>query len=273
MRKQTGFFLAIVMALSVLGYAFSANPSEAAASSKTFEPPGKGDYPPGPLGALVKQGEEIFTNTREAVPGYRGNALTCASCHLDQGRKPYAAPMWGAYPMYPMVDPKTRKTVWLEDRIRMCFRNALNAAPPDKETVQALDAYIFWLSRGAPIGHELKGRGYVTIASPDRETGFFRGPGHLRSPDTLKGFGLYAKSCASCHGRSGQGGLHRSPPLWGPSSYTMKSGFSSVPLLAEFLRRNMPPGEDRQLTDQESLDIAAYVDSQPRPRGKVPPGN
>ncbi len=254
-----------------MGIVFSLTSSDGATSSGFFTPPEKGRYPEGPLGILVKKGEEIFTHTGQFVPGYAGNALSCASCHLDQGRKPYAAPMWGAYPMYPMVDPKTRRTVWLEDRIRMCFRNALNAAPPDSETVRALDVYIFWLSKGAPIGHELKGRGLIRISSPDRTSGFFRGPGHPRSPDTLKGLELYSKSCASCHGGSGQGkeGLHRSPPLWGPFSYTMKSGFTSVSLLAEFLRKNMPPEKGKHLTDQESLDIAAYVDSQPRPAGRV----
>jgi len=55
----------------------------------------------------------------------------------------------------------------------------------------------------------------------------------------------------------------------GSSSYTLKSGLTSVSLLAEFLRRNMPPGGGIQLTDQESLDIAAYVDSQPRPAGGI----
>ncbi len=256
----------MILVLSAVGFVLSPEPSNGATSPDFFSPPPKGHYPEGPLGELVKKGEKIFTDTGHFVPGYRGNSLNCASCHLDQGRKPYAAPMWGAYPMYPMVDPKTHRTVWLDDRIRMCFQNALNAAPPDSETLKALDVYLFWLSRGAPIGHFLKGKGYVKISSPDKESSFFRGPDHPRSPDTLKGLELYSKNCASCHGASGQGenGIHRSPPLWGPNSYTMKSGMASVHLLAPFLRMNMPPGRNH-LTDQESLDIAAYVDSQPRP--------
>ncbi|AFS53205.1 c-type cytochrome [Leptospirillum ferriphilum] len=263
-------FLFLQTALAVM---FLLGPTHIVLSSENdagvFHPPGPGEYPPGPLGDLVRKGEKIFTQTGTYAPRYTGNSLTCVSCHLDAGRKPYAAPMWAAYVHYPRFDEKKNALIQLNDRIRACFRNSLHGTPPpaNGETVRALNAYIFWLAKGAPVGLPLKGQGFRTIAMPKQDSPLFRGPHILRMPDTLKGMTLYQNRCASCHGMNGQG--NRSfggPPVWGARSYPVESGFHSVRVLAEFLKMNMPPGDSNRLTDQESWDIAAYVASQPRPR-------
>lgn len=234
-----------------------------------FHPPAPEEYPPGPLGDLVKKGEKIFTQTGTYAPRYTGNSLTCASCHLDAGRKPYAAPMWAAYVHYPRFDERKNALIQLNDRIRACFRNSLHGTPPPAggETVRALNAYLFWLAKGAPVGLPLRGQGFRTIPVPKQGSPLFRGPHILRTPDTLEGMTLYQNRCASCHGLNGQGNPARGgSPVWGTQSYPMESGFHSVRVLAEFLKMNMPPGPSGRLTDQESWDIAAYVASQPRPR-------
>ena len=234
-----------------------------------FRPPAPSEYPPGPLGDLVRQGEKIFTQTGTYAHRYTGNSLTCASCHLDAGRKPYSAPMWAAYVHFPRFDSKKQELVQLNDQIRACFRNSLKGTPPPAggETVRALNAYIFWLAKGASVGLPLKGEGLRTIAVPKPGSSLFHGPHSLRMPDTLKGMSLYQNRCASCHGMNGQGVQGRGgSPVWGEQSFPMESGFHSVRTLAEFLKTNMPPGTSGALTDQESWDIAAYVDSQPRPK-------
>ena len=268
MNRYRAIFIQAALAVTF----FSGSPHILLAANEEtafFQPPPQKAYPPGPLGDLVKRGEKIFTHTGTYAHRYTGNDLTCASCHLNAGRKPYAAPMWAAYVRYPRFDTKKQEMVQLNDRIRACFRNSLNGTPPPAggETVRALNAYIFWLAKRAPVGHSLKGQGFRSIKEPAPDSPLFRGPRYLRAPDTLKGMSLYQNRCASCHGMNGQGGLDRGDsPVWGPRSYPVESGLHSVRKLAGFLKSNMPPDGSGLLTDQESWDIAAYVNSQPHPR-------
>lgn len=271
LKKKHSHPLSILLAVSLLIVGVFPHLSSADSPSRLFNPPPKGDYPKGPLGTLAEQGERIFTETGKVVPQYDGNSLTCASCHLEQGRKAYAAPMWAAYVVYPRYDTRTHRLVQLDDQIRKCFRNSLNGTPPPLggKTLKALDAYIFWLAKGAPIGAEMNGRGFKALERPVRNAALFHGPHYLKPPDRLKGMEIYATRCASCHGADGQGreNARLVPPVWGPASYTTNSELHSVFRLAEFLRVNMPPRGTEMLTDQESWDVAAYIDSQPRPKG------
>jgi thiosulfate dehydrogenase len=267
LKRYRAILIRGVLAVTLL---FGAIPGIRQAGGATFfSPPHPGDYPKGPLGDLVKRGEAIFTQTGKYAGRYTGNSLTCASCHLEAGRKPYAAPMWAAYVHYPRFDSQKREMIQLNDRIRQCFRKSLDGTPPPAggETLRALNAYIFWLAKGAPVGLPLQGQGLRSIKKPAPDSGLFSGPRQLRAPDRRKGMSLYANRCASCHGMAGQGvAEHGGSPVWGPRSYPVESGFHSVRKLAEFLKSNMPPDGPGLLTDQESWDIAAYIDSQPRPR-------
>ena len=59
------------------------------------------------------------------------------------------------------------------------------------------------------------------------------------------------------------------PPLWGRNSYTSAAGMHHLSRFAGFVRFNMPfdaPGATRFLTDEEAWDVAAFVNSQPRPQ-------
>ncbi|CPP07860.1 cytochrome C [Bordetella pertussis] len=50
---------------------------------------------------MVREGEQIFLHTPQRAAKFVGNDLTCASCHLDAGRRADSAPMWAAYVLYP----------------------------------------------------------------------------------------------------------------------------------------------------------------------------
>ena len=58
-----------------------------------------------PIGALVKYGYALFTDTANEIgpsvadPAKRfaGNNLTCQNCHLQAGRQPYAMPLVGVW--------------------------------------------------------------------------------------------------------------------------------------------------------------------------------
>jgi thiosulfate dehydrogenase len=124
--------------------------------------------------------------------------------------------------------------------------------------MKALIAYSFWVSRGAPVGLYLKGQGIVRMSKP------------ARPPDPLRGKAIFEARCSLCHGLDGQGTQSDNdqvafPPVWGPHSYTKGAGFYKVSKLAGFVKMNMPLSKGETLSDQQAWDVAAYVDSQPRP--------
>jgi thiosulfate dehydrogenase len=58
------------------------------------------------------------------------------------------------------------------------------------------------------------------------------------------------------------------PPLWGAHSYNNGAGLYRISNFAGYVKYNMPQGttyDKPQLTDEEAWDVAAYVNSMPRP--------
>lgn len=84
-----------------------------------------------------------------------------------------------------------------------------------------------------------------------------------QTADSQRGQTLYRKRCAHCHGNEGRGDADN-PPLWGDQSYNAGAGFASDLPLASWLKVAMPR-DDTDLTDQEALDVAAFVNAHPRP--------
>jgi len=214
------------------------------------------ELPQDKYGDLVRQGYRIFTNTPEYARRYSGNTLSCSSCHLDAGRRPHAAPMWAAWGMYPAYLARSDRVNTFEERVQQCFRFSLNGiAPPlDSHEVRALVAYSQWLARGKPAGVELAGRGFPTVARTGSD------------PNPLRGKSVYAERCAACHGENGEGRKDTGPavsPLWGMESFNKGAGFQRIDLLSGFLKANMPLGS-ANLTDQEALDLAAWITLQER---------
>lgn len=254
MTRNTAIFILLLGACSLL-----VTPGRALASPAAFAPPADSSIPPGPFGDLVREGERIFTRSGQFARPYVGNDLTCESCHLDRGRRPDAAPLWGAYVRYPRFRAKTGKVVRLGERIQDCFRFSMNGRAPSLEsrTIRALVAYSHWMSQGAPVGVRMAGTGMVRLSPPPER------------PDPFRGKKVYAARCALCHGADGQGtragGEVLFPPVWGPRSYNKGAGLFATGKLAGFIKMNMPLSKGRSLTDQESYDVAAYIDSQPRP--------
>ena len=209
-------------------------------------------------GELVRQGYRIFTATPEEAKRYSGNALSCSNCHLDAGRKPNAAPLWAAWGMYPAYLAKNDRVNTFEERVQQCFRFSMNGFAPalDSHEMRALVAYAQWLSKGAPVGVELGGRGFPTV------------PRTGSDPNAQRGREIFKARCANCHGDAGEGRKDASdrfsaPPLWGFNSFNKGAGLHRVDLMAGFLKANMPLGNP-DLTDQEALDLAAWITLQER---------
>lgn len=215
--------------------------------------------PPGELGRIVERGREIVENTGDhpLSKPFVGNALTCSSCHLDSGTDPQAASFLGVATAYPAWSPREQRVITLEDRVLNCFMRSMNGVRPPigSEVSVAVTAYITWLSSGERIA-----------MNPDAPLG----PRHVPSlsldasdADPARGKMLYGESCAACHGENGLG-TEDGPPVWGPKSYNRGAGLSRNDKLAAWLKVAMPLG-DPTLSEEDALDIAAFVNSHSRP--------
>lgn len=204
-------------------------------------------------GDLVRQGYAIFTDTPNKAARYSGNRLSCSNCHLDAGRKAHAAPLWAAFVAYPSWRGKTDRVDTFDDRVQQCFRYSLNGIPPAFGSIEliALASYAHFLAQGVSVGADTPGRGFPQIGQTHRD------------PNRDRGRQIYRQRCGNCHGEdgAGQAGI---PPLWGMRSYNLGAGMANTTTAAAFIKANMPM-DNPNLTDQEALDVAAYLNAQIRP--------
>lgn len=233
--------------------------SAAAQTSSARLGPPVDSIPGGPLGDAIRLGQKVMRQTPVYAPEYSGNALNCTSCHLDDGRTPYAAPLVGIWGVFPEYRSRNARVNVLEDRINDCFERSMNGRrlPLDSDQMRGLLAYMQWLSAGVPTGQDGPGRGFLRIRSP-------------QPPDPERGKQVYADKCAGCHGSDGEGlygeqGETLLPPLWGPRSFNLGAGMARLNTAAAFVKLAMPLGLGGTLTDQEAFDVAAYFTRQPRP--------
>jgi thiosulfate dehydrogenase len=206
--------------------------------------------PDGPMGSAIRHGRAILLATRDSLPQHVGNALSCTNCHLDAGRRESGS--WvGVHARYPQYRARSNIVETIEYRINDCFRRSMNGTPLGSEepAMRDITAYFAFLSRGVPVG------------TPPRQAA---GPWPAMKRDAAAGATVFRASCARCHGADGEG-TAAAPPVWGPRSYNIGAGMARVFTAANFIRKNMPFDQPGTLTDQEALDVAAYVNSQPRP--------
>jgi thiosulfate dehydrogenase len=204
-----------------------------------------------PTAPSVTRGLALVTSTRDSLPRHVGNALRCTSCHLDEGRRANAIPWIGVTARYPQYRSRAGAVSTIEDRINGCFERSMNgsALPVDSRDMRDIVSYMTYLSRGAPAHGVVPGQGLPTMTP--------------LVPDTAHGAKVYANRCVACHGPQGSG-TPRAPALWGPQSYNIGAGMARLRTAASFIRHNMPYG-NATLTDQQAFDVAAYIDSKPRP--------
>ncbi len=215
--------------------------------------------PDGPLGDAVRLGKDLVerTSTHPLTKPYVGNVLNCTSCHLDNGENPEAASFIGVASAYPAWSPRDGRVITLEDRISNCFMRSCNGVSPPlgSRASVALAAYITWLSTDAPLRMNPKSPHGPNAVKPLKIA--------AESADLTRGKAVYAEKCADCHADDGTG-RKKTPPVWGPRSYNQGAGLAKPDQLAAWLKVAMPL-DDPDLTDQEALDVAAYVDSHDRP--------
>lgn len=243
-------FNRVVPAAALMIMGLAVNPAGA------FAPPPETAMPKGPFGDSVRRGEAVFIDTQKNAHAYVGNGLNCSNCHLDHGRKAGAAPMWAAWPLYPAFRTKNGKVNTMALRIQECFRYSMNGKmpPADSDLVTDLESYFYWLAKGAPTGEKLPGQGYPNL------------PASSVVADARRGERLFTQHCVACHGADGNGNKDAGiPPLWGARSFNKGAGMYQAETAARFIHANMPLGQEGSLSVQQARDIAAYIESKPRP--------
>lgn len=240
-----------VTALLVVASEVRSDEQKAPAASRPF--------PEGPLGDTIRLGRDLVqhTTSHQLTKPYVGNALNCTSCHLNNGTHPRAASFIGVAAAYPAWSPREKSVITLEDRILNCFMRSGNGLRPPAggEVSVAIAAYITWLSTDQPIRmNEQRPAGPNAIRQLKTDS---------TQSDLQRGKKLYAERCANCHADHGQGDK-QNPPLWGPRSYNQGAGLANDVQLASWLKVAMPLDE-ANLSDQDALDIAAFVNSHERP--------
>jgi len=214
--------------------------------------PADSAIPDGPLGAAIVRGRALLLATRDSLPEHVGNALRCASCHLDEGRRPNGS--WvGVYARYPQYRSRSNTVETIEYRINDCLQRSLNGkpVPVDGPDMRDMVSFLAFRSRGVAVALPQAGG-----ARLQRFVGL--------TPDTAAGAAIYASACGKCHGGDGQG-TPIGPPVWGPRSYNIGAGMARIRTAASFIRDNMPFDAPGSLTDQQALDVAAIMNARPRP--------
>ena len=222
----------------------------------TGAPPAPQAMPTGPFGTLVRYGRDIVVNTRKIMPGNVGAGMSCQACHISAGTKPHGGAFVGVYAEFPQWNTRSKRFISLQDRLAECFLYSLNGRPPayTSREMEALTAYMAFLSTGQPVGTRPKGYGLEHFV-PDHK------------PDTHAGASVYTQRCAACHGADGAGLGGNFPPLWGPKSFNESAGMHRLNTMAAFVRYNMPAGSPpNTLSKQEAYDVSAFVLEHPRPK-------
>jgi thiosulfate dehydrogenase len=203
---------------------------------------------------LAARGKLIFDQTPKYASAYVGNKLACNDCHIQSGTAALAAPMIDLAGVFPTFNKRAGHVISLENRIQECFTRSEAGSPPatNSSEVQALVAYINWLSRDGVKGKAWPGRGLIKIPA-------------LKG-DPVAGKAIYAEQCAGCHGDDGAGVPPILPAVWGNDSFNDGAGMNQPAKMAAFVLHNMPQNHPGTLSPQQAWDVSTYMHTMPRPK-------
>jgi thiosulfate dehydrogenase len=221
-------------------------------------------------GKQIRYGRELISNTAKYL-GPKGSVtqissgLNCQNCHLNAGAQPWGNNFFAVHSTYPQFRSRSGSLETETKRVNDCFERSMAGQTLDTagKEMKAILSYIEWLGSDVKKGIKPKGVGVNELKILDR------------AADPVNGKSIFEAHCASCHGVDGQGKLnedgvgYKFPPLWGSHSYNEAAGLFRLSRFAGYARDNMPIGATHDkpvLTDEEAWDVAAFVNSQSRPK-------
>ena len=223
-----------------------------------------------PEDTLVRLGHDLIENTSYYF-GPKGkiaaitNGMNCQNCHMQGGIIPWGNNFSAVIATYPRFNSRDNNMQSISKRVNDCFERSLNGKAIDTTSheMQAIIAYMHWIGDEIPHGKKPLGSGLMKLPYLDR------------AADPAKGIIVYVNICQRCHGKNGEGlpnadaSGYKYPPLWSPNSFNTGAGFYRISTIAGFVKNNMPfleaNYEHPKLTNEEAWDVAAYINSQPRP--------
>ncbi len=256
MKLLLTFAAAGILALALGGCNGSKSAPEQNAGGQTAR--AVSDLPQGPMRDMVEYGRTLIVHTRQHLRPYITANMDCSACHVNAGTKARGGSFVGIAAQFPQWNKRAKRIISLQDRLAECFLYSMNGRPPPYQSreMEAMVAYITFLSRGAKIG-----------AAPDPATRL----ASITPPkpvDMKHGSAIFSAQCSSCHGTRGEGRGTIYPPLWGPLSFNSGAGMHRIPTMAGFVRYNMPQNAPGSLSDRDAYDVAAFVLSHERPQFK-----
>ena len=223
---------------------------------------------------LILYGKDLIVHTSDFF-GENGklfknstNGMNCQNCHLDAGTKIFGNNYSAVASTYPKYRARSSSIESIYKRVNDCFERSLNGIGLDTNSkeMQGIVAYIKWLGKDVKKGDKPLGSGLKEFAFLDR------------AADSEKGKSVYSEKCQSCHQTNGAGLLNAEktsytyPPLWGEYSYNDGAGLYRIASFAKYVKYNMPQDishSSPQLSNEEAWDVAAFVNSQPRPHKNI----
>lgn len=239
------------------------------AKHSLWQPPDPSSIPTSEVGELIRYGRKLVTHTSVYL-GPRGkvkaisNGMNCQNCHLQAGTVPFGNNYGKVASTYPKMRHRSGLVEGFAKRVNDCIERSLNGKKleEDSHEMQAIVAYIKWVGKDVQFGDDLEGFGLLDL------------PLLNRPADPLAGKIVYDAYCSRCHGNDGEGMFAEDsseyiyPPLYGKHSYNTGAGLYRISRFAAFVKANMPYGvsfDKPLLTDEEAWDVAAYINTMPRP--------
>lgn len=220
--------------------------------------------------ALIIYGQDLIAHTSKYL-GPKGsvaqitNGMNCQNCHLQAGAKAWGNNYAAVFSTYPKFRDRSGQIETIYKRVADCMERSLNGIAVDSTSreFKAIYAYIKWLGKDVKKDEKPYGSGIEKLTYLDR------------AADPRKGQIVYTAQCQTCHGKNGEGQLaadaleYTYPPLWGLHSYNDGAGLYRISNFAGYVKNNMPnlltSHANPTLTEADSWDVAAYVNSQSRP--------
>lgn len=276
-RSIPFFILLLVVAISAGIWLFKQkkkNPPPAAAvippHDSSWQAPDTAEWASLKDGDQIRYGRDLISHTAyylgpKGVVANVSNGMNCQNCHMAAGTRLFGNSFAAVAATYPKYRARSGRVESIEFRVNDCLLRSLNGHPIDSngKEMQAMVAYLKWVGKEVPKQAAPVGAGTEKLPFPDRPA------------DPQRGRTIYMAKCQQCHGANGSGLFNTDssayvyPPLWGQHSYNVSAGLYRLSSLAGFIKNNMPFGATKQapqLTADQAWDVAAFINSQPRPQ-------